>query len=73
MVASQVLFRLHFCEHVLLALVATHQDPKKLRAVLDEAFASALSPDAPEYFARQRNEFLARLHGAFGEDHAACK
>lgn len=73
MIASQVVLRLHFCELALRALVATHHDPKNLRNVLDEAFAGALSSDAPAHLVRQKNEFLARLHGGYGESHARSK
>lgn len=70
---TQALLRTHFCELALRALVATHHDPKNLRAVLDEAFTGSLSPDAPDHLVHEKNEFLARLHGGFGESHARSK
>lgn len=69
MIPSQLLLRLHFCELALRALVATHHDPKSLRNVLDEAFSGALSQDASDHLVRQKDEFLARLDGVFGEGH----
>lgn len=57
MITSQVLLRLHFCEHALWALVATHPTPDKLRACLEETFSSALSPEAAPAHLQQREAF----------------
>lgn len=61
MITSQVLLRLHFCEHALRALVATHPAPHKFRACLEETFSSALSPEAAPAHLQQREAFLQRL------------
>lgn len=61
MITSQVLLRLHFCEHALRALVATHSAPEKFRACLEETFSSALSPEAVPAHLQQREAFLQRL------------
>lgn len=61
MITSQVLLRLHFCEHALRALVATHPEPDKFRTYLEETFSSALSPEAAPAHLQQREAFLQRL------------
>lgn len=61
MITSQVLLRLHFCEHALRALVATHPEQQKFRACVEEIFASSLSPEASPEHQQQREAFLQRL------------
>ncbi|MGB4065303.1 MAG: hypothetical protein WBK19_15875 [Azonexus sp.] len=58
---AQVLLRLHFCEHALQALVATHPAPQKFRAAAEEIFESALSPNANPEFVKERDAFFHRL------------